>query len=146
MKSAPDNLPPPPAWAFLPAEPQPVRIVRRLCVLFAVLAFAIEGMRLWGNIGVGATAQISLQSGRVLLAALVMIVCALPLRHPAIYVARWLAPIAYFALLPTWRWFALPVYLILWIPYLRMMAQFGVNAWFRPAAAIDRAWAQIKTS
>lgn len=140
MKTAPDIAPPPPAWAFLPAEPQPVRLVRRLCILFASLALAIQFLNLWGVDGQTQAAWLSLDTGRTLLAAMLIGACAAPVRHAALYYARWLAPIVYFTLLPSWRWVALPLYVIFWIPYLRAMAHFGVHAWFRPASALETAW------
>lgn len=135
MNSLDAPAPPIPVWAFAAATPRPVRIMRRICVLWALIAFLTALWRALPAESGGSLRLFTPDALRALVFGLACIVCAWPLRHVAMHWARIALPVLYFVLLPSWKWFwFVPMVLIL-IPYLRYAFTPGIGAWFRSASA-----------
>lgn len=126
-----------PIWVYLEKEPRPIRIVRRLCIVWAILACVpvlwsvVQDTASWPA-GVGTTEGL-----RMGLAVGLSLFCAARWRHIAMYYLRWCFPLLYLVILPSWRWILLPAWVVFAVPYIRYMAQHGVRAWYRISPTLE---------
>lgn len=129
-----------PIWSFSDKEPRPVRIVRRIFWVWAALALiSVLRALLTAEEIFADTSAMKPMLGLLLAAALCMVV-AMPRRHIAWYIGRWVVPVLYVAILVGARRFILLLpTMILLVPYIKNMTQTGLRAWFQPDSTIRAA-------
>lgn len=131
-----------PLWSFSDREPRPVRVNRRICWVWAGFALSSGVANVLAADGVFGDASAIVPLLRLLGAALLCMVAAMPRRHIAWYAGRWVLPAFYIAMLPRSSWIFLLPTIILLFPYIRNMAHTGVRAWFQPKSLTEDAFSR----